>query len=175
MRDDQSPASPALVESMGRANYGPLLGERKGITGGVLHDRQYVHGFATRALPLDGALPPVPWDRAATSPDGPVFRRGQLTLADPADAWLLVPDGGKGYLWLNGFLLGRYWSAGPQRALYAPAPLWHPGPNDLVLLELDHPEAANLTVLDSPPSPSPLPVDHGVCGGLDGVSRPQTP
>ena len=121
-----------LVESMGRANYGPLLGERKGITGGVLHDRQYVHGFTTRALPLDGALPAIPWHRptTATSPDGPVFRRGQLTLADPADAWLLVPDGGKGYLWVNGFLLGRYWSAGPQRALYAPAPLRPPCPRD---------------------------------------------
>jgi len=138
-----------LVESMGRANYGPLLGERKGITGGVLHQRQYVHGFTARALALDGPMPAVPWQRPTTA-DGPVFRRGHLTLTEPADAWLLVPDGNKGYLWLNGFLLGRYWSAGPQRTLYAPAPLWRSGPNELVVLELDHPEAATLTILDSP-------------------------
>ncbi|NUU22253.1 MAG: beta-galactosidase [Streptomycetaceae bacterium] len=143
-----------LVESMGRANYGPLVGERKGITGGVLHERQYVHGFTARALALDGPMPAVPWDRAAGpgAPlgDGPVFRRGTVAVADPADAWLAVPDGGKGYLWLNGFLLGRYWSAGPQRALYAPAPLWRTGGNELVLLELDRPRVAAAEIRDAP-------------------------
>ena len=39
------PASVELwVESLGRVNYGPRLGEPKGITGGVLHERQYLHG-----------------------------------------------------------------------------------------------------------------------------------
>ncbi|MEV6969712.1 beta-galactosidase family protein [Hamadaea sp. NPDC051192] len=148
-----------LVESMGRPNYGPLVGERKGITGGVLHERQYVHGWTARALPLDGALPAVAWDRtvdtdtdtvAGSIVDGPVFRRGFVTVDGAADAWLL-PGGGKGYLWLNGFLLGRYWSAGPQRALYAPAPLWQEGANELVVLELEHPAAAaTLSILDTP-------------------------
>lgn len=138
-----------LVESMGRANYGPLVGERKGITGGVFHGRQYVHGFTARALALDGPMPQVPWDRAGAAGNGPVFRRGTVTVADPADAWLAFPDGGKGYLWLNGFLLGRYWAAGPQRALYAPAPLWRAGDNDVVVLELDRPQAAAVDILDA--------------------------
>jgi len=140
-----------LVESMGRANYGPLLGERKGITGGVLHDRQYVHGWTARALPLDEPLPPIEWADAtdATVDSGPAFRRGFVEVDGPADAWLL-PAGTKGYLWLNGFLLGRYWSAGPQRALYAPAPLWRPGANEVVVLELDDPPAAHLDLLNSP-------------------------
>jgi beta-galactosidase len=39
---------------------------------------------------------------------------------------------------LNGFLLGRYDAGGPQRTLYAPAPLWRPGRNDIVILDLQH-------------------------------------
>jgi beta-galactosidase len=27
---------------------------------------------------------------------------------------------GKGYLWVNGRLLGRYWRVGPQNRLYCP-------------------------------------------------------
>lgn len=43
---------------------------------------------------------------------------------------------GHGYVFLNGFNLGRYWSeAGPQRSLYAPAPLWREGTNEVVILE----------------------------------------
>ncbi|MFC7757663.1 hypothetical protein ACFQY4_06090 [Catellatospora bangladeshensis] len=34
-----------------------------------------------------------------------------------------MPGGTKGYLWINGHLLGRYWSAGPQRTLHVPWPL----------------------------------------------------
>ncbi|NUR50852.1 MAG: beta-galactosidase, partial [Hamadaea sp.] len=150
-----------LVESMGRANYGPLVGERKGLTGGVLHERQYVHGWTARPLPLDGPLPAVPWDAAADDAvDGPAFRRGFVTVGEPADAWLR-PGGGKGYLWLNGFLLGRYWSAGPQRALYAPAPLWRPGPNELVVLTLDPP------LTPATPSTAATPVASSVIDLLD--------
>lgn len=40
-------------------------------------------------------------------------------------------------VWLNGFLLGRYWKVGPQETLYAPAPLWKVGRNELVVLDTD--------------------------------------
>ncbi len=36
------------VESLGRVNYGPRLAEPKGITGGVLHEWQYLHGVRAR-------------------------------------------------------------------------------------------------------------------------------
>ncbi|WSW29107.1 hypothetical protein OG698_41360 [Streptomyces sp. NBC_01003] len=39
-------------------------------------------------------------------------------------------------MWLNGFAVGRYWDRGPQRTLYAPAPVWRAGRNELVILEL---------------------------------------
>ena len=36
---------------------------------------------------------------------------------------------GKGILIINGANLGRYWSAGPQRTLYVPAPILRTGVN----------------------------------------------
>jgi beta-galactosidase len=67
-----------------------------------------------------------------------VFLRGFLEVAEPADAYLALPGGGKGYVWVNGFCLGRYWeSRGPQRTLCLPWPLLRAGRNEVVVLELD--------------------------------------
>ena len=44
---------------------------------------------------------------------------------------------GKGLVWVNGFCLGRYWQAGPQRSLFVPAPVTRAGQNEIVVLELD--------------------------------------
>lgn len=41
------------VGSLGRVNYGPRLAESKGIVGGLLHERQYLHGVRSRGLRLD--------------------------------------------------------------------------------------------------------------------------
>ena len=45
---------------------------------------------------------------------------------------------GKGFVWVNGFLLGRYWARGPQRTLYVPAGLLQTGENLFTVLELEH-------------------------------------
>jgi beta-galactosidase len=63
-----------------------------------------------------------------------------VEVGELADAHLELPDWQQGYLYLNGFNLGRYWNpAGPQRTLYAPAPLWRAGRNELVILEFGQP------------------------------------
>ena len=38
---------------------------------------------------------------------------------------------------INGFALGRYWRRGRQQTLYVPAPVIHPGRNELRVLELE--------------------------------------
>ncbi|BBH68430.1 beta-galactosidase [Actinoplanes sp. OR16] len=126
-----------LVESMGRVNYGPRVGERKGIVGGVRHERQFVHGFT--AYPLDLETCPRPEWAGDGAPPGsePAFFRFALTVAEPADAFVALPDWGKGYVWVNGFGLGRFWDRGPQQTLYLPWPLLHAGVNEIVVLELD--------------------------------------
>ncbi len=135
-RDDAEPAVLTLpglgraadltlvVEALGRVNYGPLLGEHKGILGGVQVDRRLVHGWAHHLAPLDR------WDDLDGLP------HADLDVEAPADGWLAVPGDGDRYVWLNGTLLGRLWARGPQRRLYAPAPLWHAGANRIAVLDL---------------------------------------
>ncbi|MED7953083.1 glycoside hydrolase family 35 protein [Streptomyces sp. BE303] len=137
-----------LVENMGRVNYGPLLHDRKGVTGGVRIGNQYqLGGWEIRPLPLDD-LTAVPF-AAPGHRDGPAFHRAALTVATPADGFLALPGFTKGMAWLNGFALGRYCDRGPQRTLYAPAPLWREGRNELVVLEL-HRAGTHVDLRDRP-------------------------
>ncbi|WP_405758558.1 beta-galactosidase [Streptomyces sp. NBC_01420] len=130
------------VESLGRVNYGPRLGEPKGITGGVLHERQYLHGVRARALRLDAfdepgavaGVPFVPVDGAG----GAGLYRGTFEAAAGADhAGLELPGWTRGFVWVNGFCLGRYWSAGPQHTLYVPGPVLRDGVNEVWVLETE--------------------------------------
>ncbi|WP_354641902.1 glycoside hydrolase family 35 protein [Kitasatospora camelliae] len=129
-----------LVESLGRVNYGPLVGETKGLTGGLRHERQYLHGCRTEVLRLESC--PEAEFRAADGGvtgdgGGPVLVRGGLEVGEATgDAFLAVPGGVRGYLWVNGFLLGRYDARGPQSTFYCPQPLLRPGRNAITLLEL---------------------------------------
>ncbi|MGW7571701.1 glycoside hydrolase family 35 protein [Streptomyces tendae] len=128
-----------LVENQGRINYGPLLGQGKGILGGVRVERRLVHGWTMRPLPLD-TWTPRDTARAAVAapPDGRAgFATAVLSVAEPADTFVALPGFGKGFLWVNGFLLGRYWEIGPQTTLYLPGPLLRPGDNTLTVLELE--------------------------------------
>ncbi|MFE9371508.1 beta-galactosidase family protein [Streptomyces sp. NPDC006711] len=138
------------VESLGRVNYGPRGGETKGITGGVLHERQYLHGVRARGLRLDafsvpGAVSKVPFGPGS----GPGSRggwgcaglhRGVLLLPDGVGgasfAWLRLPGWGRGFVWVNGFCLGRYWGVGPQGGLYVPGAVLGVGVNEVWVLEL---------------------------------------
>jgi beta-galactosidase len=128
-----------LVESLGRVNYGPRVGETKGITGGVRHERQYLHGCRAEAVRLDdltglrfAPAEPDPGTRLAR----PHFARGTLALDSTGDAFLAVPGGRHGHLGVNGFHLGRYDERGPQSTLYCPQPLLRAGANEITLLEL---------------------------------------
>ncbi|MYS35356.1 beta-galactosidase/beta-galactosidase [Streptomyces sp. KhCrAH-43] len=130
------------VESLGRVNYGPRLGEPKGITGGVLHERQYLHGVRARALRLDafdepGAVAGVPFV-PVDGEGGAGLYRGTFDVAAGADhAGLELPGWTRGFVWVNGFCLGRYWSAGPQHTLYVPGPVLRAGVNEVWVLETE--------------------------------------
>lgn len=127
-----------LVESLGQINYGTRLGESKGLVGPVLVERRMVQRWRAWEVPLDS------WDRQAVleagtaDPSGAGFAFATVPLVAPADAHLALPGFGKGLVWVNGFLLGRYWQIGPQRTLYAPGPLLRAGDNDIAVLELEH-------------------------------------
>ncbi|OON71721.1 beta-galactosidase [Streptomyces tsukubensis] len=128
------------VESLGRVNYGPRLGEPKGLTGGVLHERQYLHGVRASALRLDAfddaaAVRALPVRRAEPGARG--LYRGVFVVRGAGDARVELPGWGRGFVWVNGFCLGRYWSVGPQLSLYVPGPVLREGVNDVWVLECE--------------------------------------
>ncbi|MEU6994730.1 beta-galactosidase family protein [Streptomyces sp. NPDC046465] len=128
------------VESLGRVNYGPRTGEPKGITGGILHERQYLHGVRARGLRLDAfdvpsAVRALP--RAGSGEGRPGLYRGTVEVGSPGDARIELPGWTRGFLWVNGFNLGRYWSVGPQTSLYVPGPVLRDGANEVWVLELE--------------------------------------
>lgn len=130
-----------LVENQGRINYGPLLGQGKGILGGVQIERRLVQGWSSTPLPLerwDAALLARAAAPASADPGGPGFAVATLDIEQTGDTFIALPGFGKGFVWVNGFLLGRYWEIGPQLTLYLPAPLLQAGPNTITVLELEH-------------------------------------
>ncbi|MGW1093676.1 beta-galactosidase [Streptomyces sp. NPDC002596] len=125
-----------LVEPFGRVNYGPHLADRKGLVAGVRLDHQHLFDWDIRVLPLDD-LTALPTTAAAETDDGPAFHRAVVDLPEAADAFLSVPGSHRTLVWLNGFLLGRLRTEkGPQRTLYAPAPVWRAGANEILVLDL---------------------------------------
>ncbi|MDQ8701592.1 beta-galactosidase [Streptomyces sp. LHD-70] len=128
-----------VVESLGRVNYGPRLGEPKGLTGGVLHERQFLHGVRATGLRLDAfdEADRVRGLASRTPGGGPGLYRGSLSVAGAGDALLELPAFTRGFVWVNGFCLGRYWSVGPQKSLYVPGPVLREGANEVWVLELE--------------------------------------
>jgi beta-galactosidase len=126
------------VESLGRVNYGPRFGEAKGITGGILHERQYLHGVRARGLDLCAFDDGVDAVRFGALPQegAPGLYRGTVMVRGAGDARLELPGRTRGFVWINGFNLGRYWSVGPQRSLYVPGPVLREGGNEVWVLEL---------------------------------------
>ncbi|GGA26474.1 glycoside hydrolase family 35 protein [Paenibacillus physcomitrellae] len=155
-----------LVENMGRINYGPLLRDPKGITEGVRHGNQFLYGWTIHPLPLEyeslGKLDfaPVPGNDTAAdqgtgseiggTPERPVFYRGTFEVKEKADTFLRLDGWTKGVAYVNGFNLGRYWNAGPQRTLYIPAPLLKEGRNELVVFELHGCARPEVRLADQP-------------------------
>jgi len=143
-----------LVEDQGRVDYGPRIGEAKGLIGPVSVNGAELRGWQVRPMPLADIAPVRAVLRgrpesAARALAGPAFARAVFDLPQAADLYLSTAGWGKGIAWVNGFCLGRYWSRGPQRTLYVPGPVTRPGGNELIILEL-HAAAAAAAFLSAP-------------------------
>jgi len=124
-----------LVEEQGRVNYDVRLGEAKGLIGPVTLGGAPLTGWS--AAPIDVAALGTAGPAATAPAVAPFVVRGAFSLDGPADLFLDTKGWGKGFALVNGFLLGRYWSSGPQRTLYVPSAAVTAGENTLVMVELD--------------------------------------
>jgi beta-galactosidase len=123
-----------LVDAMGHVNFGPqLMTDRKGVAavraGSTAFEGWDVYGVPLTAPPHDGF--------GAGKPAGPAFYRASFDLAAVGDTYLRTAGWGKGYVWVNGHNLGRYWNIGPQQTLFVPSGWLQTGRNEVVVLDLD--------------------------------------
>ena len=127
-----------LVENMGHINYGPRLAERKGAVGGICLGQTFVYHWQACPLPLSDLSAVQFQDGIQPFTGRPQFLRTYLEIAgNPADTFIKLPDFCKGVIFVNGRVLSRYWSIGPQRSVWLPAPFLQNGKNEIIVLELD--------------------------------------
>ena len=156
-----------LVEDQGRVNYGPRLGESKGLIGPALLDGDELGGWQIRALNLGtinlstvdgntdnldvgvpGAVAADPAGAGGVA--GPSLSFATFEAAGPEDRYLRLDGWTKGNAYVNGFNLGRFWSRGPQRTLYVPGPLLRAGENVLAILELHGSATRDVRLVSGP-------------------------
>lgn len=124
-----------LVESLSRVNFGRLLPtERKGIDGKVTLNDKEVLGWAHEKFPLTSisglyAMSQIPPRR------GPYRYHASFEVAETRDTFLDMRNFTKGFVWVNGKNLGRYWRIGPQQTLYVPGVWLKKGRNEIILLD----------------------------------------
>ncbi len=148
-----------LVDAMGRVNFGVEVHDRKGVHAPVTLAAagaapQELRDWQVFNLPLDAGqlagLAYAPVDAAAAVPEGPAFWRTTVRLERTGDCFLDLRPWGKGYAWVNGRNLGRYWNIGPQQTMYVPGPWLKEGDNEIVILDLLGPERPVVAALEQP-------------------------
>ncbi len=109
------------------------------------------------ALRLDEVEPALA-ERLAAAPvaeveapvAGPAFLHGTFDTVAGADHFLRLDGFGKGLVWVNGFPLGRHWSAGPTATMYVPGPVLRAAGNEVVVLELHGAASARVAFVAAP-------------------------
>ena len=110
-----------LVENCGRINYGYRIAEQKGLPDGVLYSIAQLYNWENISLSfksLEGLKYTKDFGKK-----GPAFYKGNFKAKPDTDTFLDMRNFNKGFVFVNGFNLGRYWNAGPQYTLYVPGEL----------------------------------------------------
>lgn len=70
--------------------------------------------------------------------DTPVLLRARVNITESADTYLNMKYFNKGYVWVNGRNLGRFWNVGPQYKLYCPGVWLKKGENVVEVLDIKY-------------------------------------
>ena len=134
-----------LIENGGRINWELFDDQRKGLLGPILWNSIPIKNWNVYPIEMKKSfimnLKALKfWSNVSTLKDSrlksPSFFKVSLDInAEPQDTYIDMSGWGKGVAFVNDRNLGRYWSIGPQRALYLPAPWLHKGKNSIVIFE----------------------------------------
>ncbi len=130
------PRLDVFVEAMGHINFAQQMIDRKGIT-----DRATLNGMTL----MNWEVYNLPFDEdyiaklKTSQPDTSMhllFFRGSFSLNATGDTWFDLSGYRKGFVFVNGHNLGRYWNIGPQTRLYCPASWLNKGKNEILVFDL---------------------------------------
>lgn len=145
-----------LIEAMGRINFGRAIKDFKGITKSVTltaeadgHELTYdlKHwriatipcDYKTATKALSSAQPHFSFFVLHSSLKKGYYR-ANFTLKKVGDTFINMEAFGKGMVYVNGHVLGRFWNIGPQQTLYVPGCWLKKGNNEVVVLDIVGPK-----------------------------------
>lgn len=86
-------------------------------------------------IPVDAEM--TKWSNYTfLGPVSPTVLKATFNLTETGDVYLETTELTKGYVWVNGRNLGRYWSRGPQHRLFCPGVWLKTGQNVVYVLDL---------------------------------------
>lgn len=146
-----------FVEAMGRINYSRMIHDRKGITEKVElisrsasgHELCYTLKNWEIQL-IDARDLPEKWEELAPNQPRAAYYKGSFRLKKIGDTFLDLSSWGKGFVWVNGHCLGRFWNVGPQQTLYCPGCWLKKGENEVIVMDIIGPQAISMQGLKTP-------------------------
>lgn len=137
LQDGKEKKIDILVENMGRINFGrQITDERKGMEDCVIYSGAKLFGYDTRTIPLED-LSRLEWKENSFDEHKPCFFKGRFDAKSGIDTYISFENLDHGYIWVNGFNVGRYDSAGPQMTLYLPGHFLKDTDNEIIVLDID--------------------------------------
>jgi beta-galactosidase len=123
-----------LVENNGRINYGPFLADnRQGITESVSLNGKELQNWKMYQFPFEDL---ARWNFTGKNSIGqPALYKGTFELKETGDTYLDMRSFGKGFVFLNGHNLGKYWQIGPQQTIYVPSVWLKKGKNEVIVFD----------------------------------------
>jgi beta-galactosidase len=142
--ESKEPVLEIMVEEMGHINFAEFMIDRKGITDRVVLNGMTLMNWEVFNFPLDEKWISSLKKTEITPEKHFIFFKGTFNMDKVADTYIDLSNYKKGYVWVNGNNLGRYWEIGPQKRLFCPVGCLRKGINEILVLDLHQEETALL-------------------------------
>lgn len=162
-----------FIEAMGRINYSQLINDPKGITQSVVLATQTdgadiaytLKNWEMRLVPTTYAFASGMTygaaDRIVQPAESRIVRdadprnkagyyRATFKVSKVGDTYLDLSQWSKGFVWVNGHNLGRFWNVGPQQTLYLPGCWLKKGNNEIIIMDIVGPKSTTVQGLTEP-------------------------
>lgn len=123
-----------LVEAMGHINFDHQMEtDKKGLFS-FSDTRSTKFEWDIYKINVDEDI--TKWKNIVSFLSFPALSRASFSLNEVGDTFINMKNYKKGYVWVNGHNLGRYWNVGPTQKLFCPGVWLKNGQNELYVLEL---------------------------------------